>query len=344
MRRRDQGRSGVERVEFPSYTWTNTPEDSFLIDQFCRDVGADVFLSTYYTSPVSVPSVLVIYDMIPEALGFDLSFRHWQEKQIAISHASYYACISENTCSDLLRFYPSIGSDRVRVAHCGLDPGVFRAQEPLAVAEFKRRYGISRPYFLLVGTRGPRGGYKNAALLFGAMRQFSNDGLQIVCAGGEPEIAQESLDALPANVAACHVSLTDSELACAYAGAEALVYPSLYEGFGMPVAEALACCCPVITTRCGSLAEVAGDAAIFISGSDEGELSQAMAMVREPAHRRELTARGRERAARYSWKNLACELHDLIHKAGAERESLERSGFFREWRRLRAMQAEVDPG
>jgi hypothetical protein len=73
-------------------------------------------------------------------------------------------------------------------------------------------------------------------------------------------------------------------------------------------------------------------------------LSQAMAMVREPAHRRELTARGRERAARYSWKNLACELHDLIQKAGAERESLERSGFFREWRRLRAMQAEVDPG
>lgn len=335
---------GLERIEFPSYTWSYTAADSFLIDRICRDVGADVFVSTYYTSPVSVPSVLVIYDMIPEVLGFDLSPRGWQEKQIAISHASYYACISDNTCSDLLKFYPSIGRDRVRVAHCGIDRGVFRTQEPHAVEKFKEQHRISRPYFLLVGTRGSRDGYKNAALLFRTMRQFGGSGIQIVCVGGEPEIGREMLDELPADVAAYHVSLTDCELACAYAGAEALVYPSLYEGFGMPVVEAMACGCPVITTPHGSLREAAGDAAVFISGKDAGELRRAMIEVREPVRRKRLVERGLEQATRFSWDGITRELHELIRMAAGERESLERSGFFSDWRRLRAIQADVDVG
>jgi glycosyltransferase involved in cell wall biosynthesis len=335
---------GLERIEFPSYTWSYTAADSLLIDRICRDVGADVFISTYYTSPVSVPSVLVIYDMIPEALGFDLSSRGWQEKQIAISYASYYACISENTRSDLLKFYPNIGRDRVRVAHCGIDRGVFYTQEPHAVEKFKKRHRISRPYFLLVGSRGSRDGYKNAALLFRAMRQFSGGGVQIVCVGGEPEIGREMLDELPADVTAYHVSLTDRELACAYAGAEALVYPSLYEGFGLPVVEAMACGCPVITTPHGSLGEAAGNAAVFVSGKDEGELCRAMTAVREPARRKCLVERGLEQAARFSWDSIARELRELIQMAAGERESPEESGFFSAWKRLRAIQAEVDVG
>ena len=92
-------------------------------------------------------------------------------------------------------------------------------------------------------------GTRMRACCSGAMRQFKGGDVQIVCAGGEPELGRDLLDELPAHVAACHVSLTDRELACAYSGAEALVYPSLYEGFGMPVIEAMACGCPVITTR-----------------------------------------------------------------------------------------------
>src|SRR4051812_24043608 len=85
---------GIERLEFPSYKmYCNTATDSFLLEKYCREFGADVFSSTYYTTPVSTPSVLMVYDMIPEVLGFDLRHRAWQEKELAISYASYYACI-----------------------------------------------------------------------------------------------------------------------------------------------------------------------------------------------------------------------------------------------------------
>ena len=104
---------------------------------------------------------------------------------------------------------------------------------------------------------------------------------EILCVGGEKAIDPDALAGLPPNISARRVDLTDDKLACAYSGAEALVFPSLYEGFGMPVIEAMACGCPVITTRYGSLAEIAGDAAIFVSGHDEGEMRSAMRSVRE---------------------------------------------------------------
>src|SRR6202034_2906063 len=71
--------AGIQRVEFPSYMMhSNTSADSLLLEQYCRELGADVFMSTYYTTPVAIPSVLLIYDMIPEVLGFDLNLRAWQ--------------------------------------------------------------------------------------------------------------------------------------------------------------------------------------------------------------------------------------------------------------------------
>src|SRR5258707_833348 len=84
--------NGVEKVQFPSFPSyrmnANTAADSIMIEEYCSEIGADVFSSTYYTTPVNTPSVMIVYDMIPEVLGFDLTGRPWQEKQIAISFAS----------------------------------------------------------------------------------------------------------------------------------------------------------------------------------------------------------------------------------------------------------------
>lgn len=335
---------GIERVEFPSYTWTNTPADSFLIDRFCQDLRADIFISTYYTTPVTIPSILMVYDMIPEVLELDLGQRAWQEKQIAVSFASYYGCISENTRQDLLRFYPAIDPDRVAVTHCGVEQKIFWPRESAQVEGFKARYALTKPYYLLVGSREQVSGYKNATLLFEAAYSTRLSEFEILCAGGESEIAADVLARRPPNVSARRMELTDDELACAYSGAEALVFPSLYEGFGMPVIEAMACGCPVITTKFGSLAEVAGDAALFISGRDPQELQQAMSTVRDPAHRQRLVEAGLKRAVLYSWDDMTTKVHGLLKRAYSERESVGLKSFLADWERLRSLQAEVDVG
>jgi glycosyltransferase involved in cell wall biosynthesis len=331
--------NGIQRIEFPSYTGTSTAAESFLIDRFCRDLEVDVFTSTHYTTPVTTPSVLMVYDMTAEVKRVDPNGRDQQEKQIAISFASYYACISHNTRSDLKRFYPTIHDHRAIVTYCGLDREVFQPRDRKRVDEFRRRFGIIRPYYLLVGLRE---GYKNAALLFDTARSMRKPKFEIVCVGGETEISVDAIAGLPSNVTVRRVDLTDDELACAYSGAEALVYPSLYEGFGMPVVEAMACGCPVITTKLGALGEVAGDAALFVSGHDRNELRRAIESVRDQTQRATLIDSGLSRAALYKWDDMARSFYSLLEKGYEERAKPSTQRFFQQWRKLRAIQADVD--
>lgn len=335
--------AGVENVEFPSYTMgAHTAADSLMIDRFCDEVGADVFTSTYYTTPVKVPSVMMVYDMIPEVLGFDLKHRAWQEKAIAISFARYYACISGNTRADLLRFHTHITFERAIVTYCGVERDVFRPRRPDRVEAFKRTYGLTKPYYVLVGSRKQHQGYKNTSLLFDALQKARDSETEILCVGGESEIDAESLAKLPDTISARRVELSDDELACAYSGAQALVFPSLYEGFGMPVVEAMACGCPVITTKLGSLGEVAGSAAVLVSGYDKDELLDAMTQVREPDLRKQLIAAGLERAAHFEWDSMVQGFYDLVGRAATERNTSATQIFFQGWERLRRIQADVD--
>jgi glycosyltransferase involved in cell wall biosynthesis len=332
----------VQRVNFPSYTMnTCTAADSLLIDKYCRELGADVFSSTYYTTPVSTPSVLIVYDMLPEIMGHNQADRPWQEKRLAISYASYYACISDNTRSDLSRYY-SATTNRSIVTHCGVERRIFQPQDRSLVDDFKRHFGISKPYFLLVGSREQAHGYKNGMHVFNAARGMVDFAFEVLCVGGEEVINADVLSSLPPNVSTRRVSLQDADLSCAYSGAEALIFPSLYEGFGMPVLEAMACGCPVVTTRYGSLVEVVGDAAIFVSGHDESEVRNAMTSVREGALRARLIEKGLQRATLYNWDAMTRGFHGLLKKAHEERENPATTEFFHRWRELRCIQAEVD--
>jgi glycosyltransferase involved in cell wall biosynthesis len=210
------------------------------------------------------------------------------------------------------------------------------------VDEFKERFGLSKPFFLLVGSRKQGHGYKNAVHTFNSARKIRDFEFDLLCVGGEESIDPDVLSDLPANVSARRVDLKDTELACAYSGAIALVFPSLYEGFGMPIVEAMACGCPVITTRNGSLPEIAGDAAIFVSGYDENEMRKAMMSVREAKCRMQLFEKGQRQAAVYDWDAMTRGFYGLLKKAHQERETSTMTNFFEQWKRLRHMQAEVD--
>jgi glycosyltransferase involved in cell wall biosynthesis len=136
--------------------------------------------------------------------------------------------------------------------------------------------------------------------------------------------------------------LSDDDLALAYGGALALVYPSLYEGFGMPVIEAMASGCPVITTNHGSLAEAAGDAALLIGGTSAEEMQAALESAQDAGVRARLRQRGFDHVRRFQWKDMASQLAEDLSNLVAEARAGHYDEFLAEWKRLREMQANVD--
>ncbi len=335
---------GVEAIPFAAYmtkTVGPTASESILIEQISRDWGADVFASTYYTTPLNTPALQMVYDMIPEVLGMDLSHRDWQEKEVAMLYGRSHICISNNTRADLLRLYPEVDPSRTTVAHCGIDPDLFHPRTEDQISAFRVSQGIAGPYLMMAGSRIGAEGYKNGAHFFEALSDMpARDDLTLLCVGGETDTPKVTMDGRALRIR--RVSLSDEDLARAYSGAEALVYPSLYEGFGMPPAEAMACGCPVITTDHGSLAEVVGDAALKVSGNNLEEMKKALGEVRDPAARAQMIAIGLERSKDFRWNRMAEHVSDEVVKLAKDAGDGRFDKFLKEWAELRRLQADVD--
>lgn len=342
----DRGRApdidGVKYIPFPAFWGKDGPADSFLIEDVCQELSIDVFTSTYYTTPISTPMVLMVYDMIPELFDFDMSHRVWMEKGTAINYAQRYLCISENTRRDLISLYPEIPASHVSMAHCGVDTKVFFQQTRQDIDAFRVKHQLNKPYFLFVGSRVQHMGYKNSQLFFDALGHIKQADFDVFCVGGEPEIEPAVLAQMPAGVSCKRVALSDEELSRAYGGALALIYPSLYEGFGMPVIEAMASGCPVITTSRGSLAEAAGNAAYLIEGTSVDEMHKALIKIQDPLVRDELRRKGLEHVKKFRWENMAETLAICFELLVNESASGDYAEFFNDWARLRRIQANVD--
>jgi glycosyltransferase involved in cell wall biosynthesis len=297
---------GIESRSLCAYNFS--PDQHSLLEEVCQKEGIDLFISTYYTTPLVTPSVFMAYDMIPEVLGWQMNDPYYRDKPTAIAHAKAYITISESTARDLAHHYPQVDPERITVAHCGVR-SVFRSAQSEEVVEFLERQGIQDPYFLLVGTRER---HKNALLMFMAAGEMEED-FEIVCVGGrmlEPELA-----ALVGSRIVHLLSPNDEELRLLYAGALALVYPSTYEGFGLPILEAMACGCPVITCHNSSIPEVAGDAVLYIGESDVEGLQTALRRVQDPDFRHILVEAGLEQAKRFSWSRMAEQVAHALLKA-----------------------------
>lgn len=285
----------------PAYDYSNADVDKDMLQQICDEEGADLFISTYYTTPTKTPSIFMAYDMIPEVMGWDTSIPMWQEKHKGIQHASSYIAISENTASDLSKFFADIPIEAITVAHCGVH-NTFSPAKADTINAFKTKYGIAKPYFILVD---PRNDYKNSILFFQAFSQLMNrDGFDIICTGSSGLLASE-FKTYTSNSTIHMLQLSDEELAIAYSGAMALVYPSKYEGFGMPIVEAMACACPVITCPNASIPEVAGEAALYVNDDNVDELVNALCEIQKPTIRNLLITKGLQQAKNFSWSKMA---------------------------------------
>jgi glycosyltransferase involved in cell wall biosynthesis len=306
----DRGRTaprhpGMHYVDAPHLDFgdATAEADRRMLQDICDRENASLFVSTYYTTPLTTPSAMLVLDMIPEVQGYNLSEPQWVSKRRTIEYAQRFVSISHSTQNDLVRFYPQLAQAPMAVAHCGCD---FRTASAAQVGAFRQRFAISRPYFLLVGELRWT---KNAELFFKAFARLGaqRSELAIVCT-----LADGALDAdFAQHVGEAHthmVVLNDDELQAAYSGAIALAYPSRYEGFGLPVLEAMACSCPAITCRNSSITEVGGEAVIYVDPDSVEQMHQALLDVQQPAVRQQLVTAGLAQAQQFSWARMAREM------------------------------------
>ena len=341
----DRGRTaprvpGIIYYDTKLYDYAQTALDAQMLQVLCDRLEADVFISTYYTTPISTPSVFLSYDMIPEVIQSDLEHPMWKEKHNAILYASRYITLSKNTAKDLVKFFPYISPTLLPVAHCGVSPDLFPASDE-EMSKFKTKYGIQKPYFLFVGARLSLNNYKNAILFFKALPEFTQkEDISVVCIGGEATLEAE-LASLVEDIQVALLRVSDTELRAAYSGAISLIYPSLYEGFGLPIVEAMSCGCPVITCANSSIVEVAGQAVLYVDEYKVDEMLNALYQVQIPVVRQNLIKQGLARSKQFSWITMADTIATVLLTTAQEQQNKELSPIPLIWRKFREIQAQL---
>jgi glycosyltransferase involved in cell wall biosynthesis len=269
----------------------------------------DIAHPTYYfllthQSPnkYQYPVVITVYDMIHEIFRdqIDPTREHCELKRKAIASAQKLICISENTKKDLIHWY-SVPEEKITVTYLatGLDINQSYGGEPIP----------TRPYYLYVGSRDR---YKNFDGLLAAFAKAVSVQPDIVlCIVGSPLTETETQQITELNLTdriQHYTHASDTHLAKLYRCSIALVYPSLYEGFGIPPLEAMSCGTPVIASNCASIPEVVGDAGLLFNPKSVSDLTDHLLFLLDnPLERDRLITQGHQRAKAFSWDKTVAQ-------------------------------------
>ncbi len=269
----------------------------------------DVTHSFLNVTPLAAPGaqVLTIHDLsyIVEPRAHPWRRRVYLNvmSRLAARRARVILADSKATRDDIVRHF---GTDprKIRVVYAATDPNM-RPLDPDSVAEFREQKGLPDEFVLYLGTLEPRKNVDVLVRAFGRLRRSGYDG-ELVLAGGpgwgygaiERAVADEGLG----DVVRFAGFVPGDEQALWYNSAQVFVYPSAYEGFGLPVLEAMACGTPVVTSDASSLPEVAGDAGVLTTPGDDAELAAVMMeLVGAAGRRAELREKGLAQARKFSW-------------------------------------------
>lgn len=270
--------------------------------------------------------VATIHDLgflrVPETFS---RFFVWRSKVLVrrtARHAAKVVTGSTHSRDDLVRTY-GLNEDRVEIVPCGVAPEFFKPGDERRLRDVLAKYGLRQPYVLSVSRLNPR---KNLASLARAFARFKGEGRrphQLVIAGKQDFEARRTIAEIQAAAGPDIVLpgfIADEDLPHLYRGADIFIYPSLFEGVGLPVLEAMAAGIPVITSATSSLPETAGGAALFVDPLDEGALTGALARLADDAAlRKTLGEKGRLRAAEFSWEAAARRMLEIYRSAVADR-------------------------
>ena len=277
----------------------------------------DVFHSPDFTLPPVSPGIRTLLTV------HDLSFVRDPDSAVdvlraylnrvvprSVARADHILADSQATRADLIELYQT-PPEKISVLYSGVHASFQPVRDPAALAQVRARYGIGdAPFILAVGTLQPR---KNYVRLIRAFAQLRQPDLRLVIAGGRGWL----FDAIFAEVERLGLRdrvrfpgfAADADLPALYSAARVFAYPSLYEGFGLPILEAFACGTPVVTSTASSLPEVAGDAALLVAPTDVDALAVALtSATTDELLRATLRYRAQARLAQFSWEKSARQL------------------------------------
>jgi glycosyltransferase involved in cell wall biosynthesis len=289
--------------------------------------GVDLFWGAHFLLPVRlsrrIPAVVTVYDLVPLLFPHTMEWRNLLAMRLllraSVQRADRVVAISETARADIHRLL-GVPLERITVVYPGVAPSFGPCDAEEARVRVALAFGLPAPYLLTVGTIEPR---KNLLTVIKAFASLPGDvrrGCTLAVAGAsgwrtsaihaaaEPLIDEGSLRFLG--------YVPDEDLSRLYAGAAMLLFPSAYEGFGMPIIEAMACGTPVVASDIPVLREVAADAAMFVSTTDVSAWREAVArLVRDAPMRENLRGRGLRRAMDFSFADSARRMVTIWERA-----------------------------
>ncbi|OXB04807.1 glycosyltransferase family 4 protein [Flavobacterium pectinovorum] len=274
----------------------------------------DLFIPTYYDPYFlnyidNKPFVLTVYDMIHELFPqyFSDADKMATNKLLLIEKATKIIAVSQNTKNDILRLYPHIEEEKIEVVYHGTSINV---NENIAV-------DLPSNYILFVGSRAD---YKNFIFLADAIKELlkKNSNLYLVCAGGGNfnKAENDLIKEIGLENQIIQKDFEEEELGSFYKNAKCFVFPSLYEGFGIPVLEAMACGCPVVLGNHSSFPEVAGNAGVYFDVNSKEDLKNKINdLLENDALRANFAVKGLEQSKKFNWENAALQCLAVYQKA-----------------------------
>lgn len=286
--------------------WLGSPDIVHSNNFSCiKDHKAKIVYTLYDLTPFVCPQFLTEHNRI---ICFEGLFN-------AGTYADHCISISNHTKKDFLRFFPHYPEERITVIPLGTRPGVKRIENPGLKRKVLEKFKIKGDFWLGVGTIEPR---KNFKLLIEAYNKLKDDKF-LVIAGGKGWLESEIGNKVKQLGIKSKVKflgyVSDEELSVLYSSCFAFVYPSFYEGFGLPVLEAMSCGAAVITSSTSSLPEVGGKAVLYIDPEYEENLIEQMSfLLKKPEKRKEYQSRAVPQAKKFSWDKAAKIVLDVYEK------------------------------
>lgn len=281
----------------------------------------DLFHTSYYPVPrLALPTVLTVYDLrlvrMPETYNWA---RYRFLKSViprSLRRADRLIAISNDTKRDLVRYF-DVPPEKIAVSHCPVPARFARVEDRSLLASIREKYDLPTEYILSVGKIEPRKNIERLIEAFASIReQF---GIGLVVAGKRDPAFQEYFDRVRKRGMEENVVFTgyvdDSDLPALYSMAKVFAYPSLHEGFGIPLLEAMACGAPVVTSDTSALPDVAGNAAVLVDPTSTESIARGLARILgDEASRSLLVESGYERVRSFDARSAAGVIVDLYKK------------------------------